>query len=153
MISWKNIKNSLRYALKTSKIENLRLHSVEKRSRDSSTGKLEPLKYFQRLAKRIWVTWPKNHADIFHEKILQQNHRSLGLLQSRISLLSFLVCCKRRFGLYLSRVQCQYWECVLCHRENHLWFQLLFQTLFVWHLIWLQWIFHWNLWQKVLAEG
>ena len=39
--SQKNIKNSLRYALKTSKITNFHLPPVEKRSRDSSLGPLE----------------------------------------------------------------------------------------------------------------
>ena len=46
-ISWKNIENSLRYALKTSKIENFRLPPVEKRSRDNFLGPVEPWIFFQ----------------------------------------------------------------------------------------------------------
>ena len=46
-ISWKNIENSLRYALKTSKITNFPLPPPGKRSRDSSIEPLEPWMLFK----------------------------------------------------------------------------------------------------------
>ena len=67
----------MRYALKTSQITNFRLPPVEKRSRDSSLGPLEPWNFFLELANRILVTRSKNHMHIkclfFHEKILPQD--------------------------------------------------------------------------------